>query len=245
MLRHSGTRRTANHNLKLAILLGLTAGLVNAEGFLGFSVLTTNITGHAALLAEGIAQQNWENTKIIVLWMLLFLAGAFTSGLFLSIFRLHQRYSYSVPIVIEATILVISARYGHAYDGTTFFKIVLPGSLLFAMGLQNALVTLVSGSVVRTTHLTGTITDLGIELAQLVNYSYKDGAAIRSKIKLRLFIICSFVSGVLFGAYFFQRIGFKSFYIPVGILTFVLLYDLFRVNVKRYYRTTSKALKER
>lgn len=123
-----------------------------------------------------------------------------------------------------------------------FSKIVLPGSLLFAMGLQNALVSMVSGSVVRTTHLTGTFTDLGIELAQLVNNN-KDRAAVRTKIKLKIFIIGSFMSGAVAGAYLFQRVGFRSFYIPVTILTFVLLYDIFRVNVKRYYRTTSKPFK--
>ncbi|TKT86246.1 YoaK family protein [Dyadobacter frigoris] len=244
MLRHSGTHRTPKHNLKLATLLGLTAGFVNAEGFLGFSVLTTNITGHAALLAEGIAQQNWQNAQVIVLWMLLFLAGAFTSGLSLSLFGVHQRYSYSIPIVIEITILVFSALYGYKYDGTILSKIVFAGSLLFSMGLQNALVSLVSGSVVRTTHLTGTFTDLGIELAQLVNTNNNDRTVIHSKIKLKLFIICSFMSGAIAGAYLFQRVGFKSFFVPVLILTFVLLYDILRVNVKRYYHTTTKAFKK-
>ncbi|TKT86517.1 YoaK family protein [Dyadobacter frigoris] len=241
MFSHSGTHRTPNHNLKLATLLGLTAGLVNAEGFLGFSVLTTNITGHAALLAEGIAQQNWQSAQIIILWMLLFLAGAFTSGSCLSLLGAHQRFSYSIPIVIEITILVLSAIYGYKYDGSTISKVALPGSLLFAMGLQNALVSMVSGSVVRTTHLTGTFTDLGIELAQLVKNNIKDRSAIRSKIKLKLFIICSFMSGAIAGAVLFHRIGFTSFVFPVVILTFVLLYDIFRVNVKRYYQTTSKA----
>jgi uncharacterized membrane protein YoaK (UPF0700 family) len=58
MLRHLGNKRTYKHNVKLASLLGLTAGFVNAAGFLGFSVLTTNVTGHAALFAEQIALQN-------------------------------------------------------------------------------------------------------------------------------------------------------------------------------------------
>ncbi|NIJ52598.1 YoaK family protein [Dyadobacter arcticus] len=243
MFRHSGTHRTPNHNLKLATLLGLTAGFVNAEGFLGFSVLTTNITGHAALLAEGIAQQNWQNAQVIALWMLLFLAGAFTSGVFQSLFGGYQRYSYSIPILIELTILVFSALDGYRYDGTVMSKIIFAGSLLFAMGLQNALVSMVSGSVVRTTHLTGTFTDLGIELAQLVKTNYNDRAALYSKIKLKLFIICSFMTGAISGAYLFDSIGFKSFFAPVVILTFVLLYDIFRVNVKRYYQTTSKAFK--
>ncbi|TDE17300.1 YoaK family protein [Dyadobacter psychrotolerans] len=243
MFSHSGTHRTPNHNLKLATLLGLTAGLVNAEGFLGFSVLTTNITGHAALLAEGIAQQNWENAKVIALWMLLFLTGAFTSGLFLSLFAANQRYSYSVPIVIEIIILGFSAIYGYRYNGSTFSKIALPGSLLFAMGLQNALVTLVSGSVVRTTHLTGIFTDLGIELAQLLKTSVKDRTVLLLKIKLKLFIISSFLSGAITGAYLFKRIGFRSFYIPIIILALVLLYDVFRLDVKRYYRINSRTFK--
>ena len=223
MFRHSGTQRTPSHNLKLAILLGLTAGLVNAEGFLGFYVLTTNITGHAALLAEGIAQQNWQNAQIYVFWMLLFLAGAFTSGLFLSLFGTHQRYSYSIPIVIEIAILVFSAQYGYEYDGTTKSKLIFPGSLLFAMGSQNALVTLVSGSVVRTTHLTGIFTDLGIELAQLFKMTIQDRKILLLKIRLKLFIICSFISGAIAGAYLFNLAGFRSFYTAVAILTFVLL----------------------
>jgi uncharacterized membrane protein YoaK (UPF0700 family) len=243
MFSHSGTHRTPNHNLKLATLLGLTAGLVNAEGFLEFSVLTTNITGHAALLAEGIAQQNWENAKVIALWMLLFLTGAFTSGLFLSLFGANQRYSYSIPIVIEIIILGFSAIYGSRYDGSILSKIALPGSLLFAMGLQNALVTLVSGSVVRTTHLTGIFTDLGIELAQLLKTNMKDRRVLLLKIKLKLFIISSFLSGAITGAYLFKRIGFRSFYIPVVILAFVLLYDVFRIGVKRYYRINLRIFK--
>ncbi|MCE7043794.1 YoaK family protein [Dyadobacter sp. CY312] len=243
MLRHSGTHRTPNHNLKLATLLGFTAGLVNAEGLLGFSLLTTNITGHAALLAEGIAEQNWQNAQVLVLWMILFLAGAFTSGLCLSLFGAHQRYSYSIPIVIEIAILVTSAIYGSKTYVSTLYKIALPGSLLFAMGLQNALVTLVSGSVVRTTHLTGIFTDMGIELAQLLRTNLKDRVILLLKIKLKLFIICSFLFGAIAGAYLFKCISFRSFYIPVLILTFVLLYDVFRVNVKRYYQTTSKAFR--
>jgi len=243
MFTHSGSHRTPNHNLKLATLLGLTAGLVNAEGFLGFSVLTTNLTGHAALLAEGIVQQNWQSARIIILWMLLFLGGAFTSSLCLSLLGAHQRFSYSIPIVIEITTLVFSAIHGDKYDGSILSKIALPGSLLFAMGLQNALVSMVSGSVVRTTHLTGTFTDLGIELAQLVKNNTNERAALRSKIKLKLFIICSFMSGAIAGAVLFHCIGFKSFIFPAVILTFVLLYDIFRVNVKRYYQTTSKDFK--
>lgn len=81
MLRHLGTKRTYGHNVKLATLLCLTAGFVNAAGFLGFSVLTTNVTGHAALFAERIAMQDWQTARVVALWMFLFLTGAFISSL--------------------------------------------------------------------------------------------------------------------------------------------------------------------
>jgi uncharacterized membrane protein YoaK (UPF0700 family) len=236
MLRHLGTKRTYGHNVKLASLLGLTAGFVNAAGFLGFAVLTTNVTGHAALFAERIALQDWKAARVIALWMFLFLAGAFISGLIVSRIGRNQRFSYVVPILIEMSILLAVALFGYRYNHSLVAKEVFAGSLLFAMGLQNSLVSMVSGSVVRTTHLTGTFTDLGIELAQLLQKNADDRAALISRIKLRSAIILFFMGGALGGAYLFRFMQFFSFFIPAFLLVFTLLYDVFRIAVKRYYQ---------
>nr|WP_262708171.1 DUF1275 family protein [Mucilaginibacter gilvus] len=59
------------------MILGLTAGFVNAAGFLAFAVLTTNITGHAALFAERVALQDWKTAKVVALWMFLFFFRGF------------------------------------------------------------------------------------------------------------------------------------------------------------------------
>src|SRR6202012_5815748 len=160
-----------------------------AAGFLGFAVLTTNVTGHAALFAERIAFQDWATARVVALWMLSFLAGAFISGLIVSRIGRNQQYSYVIPILTEAVILLAVALLGYRYNGSLIGKEICAGSLLFAMGLQNALVSLVSGSVVRTTHLTGTFTDLGIELAQLVQNSRQDNTMLKSRIRLRIVII--------------------------------------------------------
>lgn len=243
MLRHLGAKRTPQHNLKLATLLGLTAGFVNAEGFLGFAVLTTNVTGHAALLAERIALADWHTAQVVALWMFLFLAGAFISSLILLFTGHNQRYSYSIAIFIEIIILLFSALLGQRYDGSLVSKEIFAGSLLFAMGLQNSLVSMISGSVVRTTHLTGTFTDLGIELAQLFKKD-DDHQALKGKIKLRFVIILFFMTGAVAGAYLFHHVGFKAFFAPIGILIYALLYDIFRIKAKRYYKKTANALKE-
>ncbi|MDB5156626.1 MAG: hypothetical protein JWR50_1333 [Mucilaginibacter sp.] len=236
MLRHLGTKRTYAHNVKLASLLCITAGFVNAAGFLAFSVLTTNVTGHAALFAERLAMQDWKTARVVALWMFLFLAGAFVSSFIVSFIGRNQRFSYVMPVFIEMAILLGTALCGYRYDHTLVAKELFAGGLLFAMGLQNSLVSIVSGSVVRTTHLTGTFTDLGIELAQVLRAKAEDHRALKIRIKLRCAIIFFFMCGALAGAYLFHYFSFHSFLIPVSILVFALLYDVFRIRIKRYYR---------
>lgn len=236
MLRHLGSKRTYGHNVKLAAMLSLTAGFVNAAGFLGFSVLTTNVTGHAALFAESIAMQEWQSARVIALWMSLFLGGAFVSSFIVSSLGKDQRFSFVGPVLLETVIFVIVGLTGHNYDQSLVLKEVFAGSLLFSMGMQNALVTVISGSVVRTTHLTGTFTDLGIELAQLVKRSGTDQKAIKARVKLRGVIIFFFLIGALAGAFVFRYVHFYSFFVPAGLLIYTMLYDIFRIKIKYYYR---------
>ncbi|MET4081959.1 uncharacterized membrane protein YoaK (UPF0700 family) [Pedobacter sp. UYP30] len=234
MLRHFGVKRTYGHNLKLAVLLSLTAGFVNAAGFLGFAALTTNVTGHAALFAEGIAKQDWNMARLIAIWMILFLAGAFASSLIVNKLGHNGRFSFALPIVLEIIILLFCA-FSTTRIGFGLSKVFFAGILLFAMGMQNALVSVISGSVVRTTHLTGTFTDLGIELAQLRIHNLAAQDDLLSRIKLRSSIILFFMLGALSGAYLFKYISFQAFLVPVSILCFTLLYDVSRLNIKRYY----------
>jgi uncharacterized membrane protein YoaK (UPF0700 family) len=236
MLRHLGTKRTYRHNVKLAALLCVTAGFVNAAGFLGFSVLTTNVTGHAALFAERIAMQDWQTARVVALWMFLFLAGAFISSLIVSLIGRNQQFSYVIPILMELLVLGAIGLAGHQYDGSLAVRELFAGSLLFVMGLQNALVSMISGSVVRTTHLTGTFTDLGIELAQVIQKGDRLNTVLRSRIKLRFAIILFFLLGALLGAYLFSRFHFHAFLLPVVILLYTLFYDIFRISVRRFYR---------
>ncbi|MCJ8210644.1 DUF1275 domain-containing protein [Mucilaginibacter sp. RS28] len=235
MLRHWGNKRTFKHNFLLASLLGLTAGFVNAAGYLAFAVLTTNVTGHAALFAERLAFRDWPNATIIALWMFLFLAGAFTSALVVSIIGKNHRFGYVIPISAELLILLSVASFGHFYHGYFIEKAFLAGGLLFAMGMQNALVSLVSGFVVRTTHLTGTFTDLGIDIAHAIQLKRTERKMLMPRIRLRLVIIFCFMLGALAGAYLFQLLRYRAFFIPCGLLVYALIYDVVRVHIKRYY----------
>lgn len=236
MLRHLGVKRTYRHNVKLASLLCITAGFVNAAGFLGFSVLTTNVTGHAALFAERIAIGDWLTARVVALWMFLFLAGAFISSMIVSLIGRNQRFSYVIPILVELGILLIVGSTGYQYNGSLMAKEFFAGSLLFIMGMQNALVSMISGSVVRTTHLTGTFTDLGIELAQAIQKGNRVNVGLRSRIMLRMVIVLFFLLGAILGAYLFNHFHFHAFFFPVAVLLYTLVYDIFRISIKRFYR---------
>ena len=132
-------------------------------------------------------------------------------------------------------VALLGNSYHHTLGETEFFA----GSLLFSMGMQNALVSMISGSVVRTTHLTGMFTDLGIDLATALLSYKKISIQIRKRIILRSAIIIFFLIGCLLGGIIFQKSSFKAFYIPVGILVTGLLYDNFRIRARRILRKKS------
>ena len=101
--------------------------------------------------------------------------------------------------------------------------------VVVAVGMQNALVSTISGSVVRTTHLTGMFTDLGIDLATLMSVPVQDTGNIRKKIILRLAIISFFLAGGILGGYVFLKYKYFTFYIPAGILVISIFFDVFRI----------------
>lgn len=233
MLRHFGQHRTHRHNLRLAALLCLAAGMVNVAGFLGFMVLTTNVTGHAALFAGHIARGELRDAAAVAWWMLLFLGGAFFSSLVIGTAGRDRRYAYSIPMVLEMLILAavgfFGRRYNHSLAETRYFA----GGLLFAMGMQNALVTMISGSVVRTTHLTGMFTDLGIELSAVLYGDVKVRKRLRPRLVLHLAIIFFFMAGGVVGGYLFSLLQYHTFYIAAVLLLVAQFYDVFRVKTKK------------
>lgn len=233
MLRHIGRKRNYRHNLRLAVLLCFMAGMVNATGLFAFSVLTTNVTGHAALLAHKLATGDLRSARMVGLWLLLFLAGAFFSSFCTGKIGQNKRFGYAVPIISEITILALVGSFGYTFDRSIIKTEYFAGSLLFAMGMQNALVSTISGYVVRTTHLTGMFTDLGIDLYTLISTSPKSTGSIRKKIILRLVIIFFFLIGCIVGGYSFLKLKYFSFYIPAGILVVAMFYDAFRVRLSK------------
>lgn len=235
MFRHKGNRRTFLHNLQLASNLSFIAGIVNIAGVLSVATLTTNVTGHFAFFAEQISLKNYSKAFIFLFFILFFLAGAFVCNTLIEITsKIKPRIAHAFPMLLEIFIL-LSIGFGYVEESNAIAFL-----LLFAMGLQNALVTQISQSVVRTTHLTGLFTDLGIELSQLFFFKKPtEKARLSRSIFLRLSIIFFFFLGCVLGGIFYDQFKLKILLFAAVSLTIALLFD----NIIIYYHLTKRKIK--
>lgn len=233
MFRHSGKNRTFIHNLKLASLLSFVAGMVNVAGYFALHNLTTNVTGHFAFFTDAMVNRNYGQAINFSVFIIAFLSGAFVSNLLYEIMsRIRSSLITLIPILIETGLLVVVALVSTVQlttHGGTYSCL-----LLFAMGMQNALVTKVSNAVVRTTHLTGLFTDLGIELSQLFFYTEKRQLKkLHLSIFLRITIIICFFSGGVAGGYGFGIFRQKVLLAAAVLLLIGLFYDYIKLHI--YY----------
>jgi uncharacterized membrane protein YoaK (UPF0700 family) len=206
MFSHTGKNRTLKHNLKIASLLSFVAGIVNVAGFLSVQRLTTNVTGHFAFFVDEVFKFNFWEGFIFFLYIFFFFLGSFISNIMVEIVsKVNDKLIYIIPLIIESIILFSIAIFGQSLVDKN--PNLLAFSLLFAMGMQNSLVTTISNATVRTTHLTGLFTDLGIELSQLFFYTKNEQKVkLYSSIKLRLTIISFFFLGGLLGGIFYTTL---------------------------------------
>lgn len=231
MFRHKGNSRTLKHNLSLASLLSFIAGVVNVAGFLSVQRLTTNVTGHFAFFVDEVFKLDFWQGFIYFLYIFFFFLGSFVSNIIVEIVSTrNDRLIYIIPTVIESIILFLVAVCGQLLISQN--PNLLAFSLLFAMGLQNSLVTTISNATVRTTHLTGLFTDLGIELSQLLFYKQKEQKdKLHSSIKLRLTIISFFFLGGLLGGIFYSTIQLYVLAIAGTILLIGIIYDELKLKL--------------
>jgi len=237
MFRHRGKNRTYFHNLELASALSFVAGIVNIVGVLSIKILTTNITGHFAFFSEEVLLKNYYIAFIYLLFILSFLAGAFTSSFIVELsFDYKKIRPHLIPLIVEILILTLMGFSDFRSFGIAVSPHIIACFLLFTMGSQNALVTRVSQSVVRTTHLTGLFTDLGIDLSKLF---FEKREVIHRQIKkniiLKVVIIICFFSGCILGGFLYKIFHLKTLLFTAGLLAFIVRYDrvLYRYYVLR------------
>ena len=240
MFRHQGKNRTFIHNLRLATLLSFVAGIVNITGVLSIKTLTTNVTGHFAYFAEEVMKHNYSAAITFFIFTIFFLTGSFVSNFLAELIsKKHPNLSHVIPITLEIIVLISVGIYGRQSELSSFEGKWIAFSMLFAMGIQNSLVTKISQSTVRTTHLTGLFTDLGIELSQLFFYKKpEETKKLKTSIYLRLSIIIFFFLGCFSGGFMYLFLEMKTLFVSAFFLLVALLYDYIRLQFHMIKRKT-------
>ncbi|HXC16677.1 MAG TPA: YoaK family protein [Holophagaceae bacterium] len=217
-LTKEGDARTASMNRQLAWSMAFVAGAVNAGGFLAVGRYTSHMTGVVSSLADDAALGDFATALSFLAMMLCFMGGAAVSTVLVAYGKRHRmRSRYALSLLVESIFLLAFGYLGARLNGKVHFDLPEATALLcFIMGMHNAVTTNISGAVVRTTHMTGNVTDLGIELAKLFyrNSRKLEGAPViradRGRLKLVGLLLASFVAGGIAGALGFRHLGFKT-----------------------------------
>ncbi|MEI6862712.1 MAG: YoaK family protein [Verrucomicrobiota bacterium] len=189
--------------------LAFVAGMVNVVGLLGFEhQAITHLTGTTSLLAAALGTGDLAAVLHLTAMIGSFLAGTVLSGLIIqdSVLQLGRRYG--VALGLEVLLLCGAVPLLNRQNVWGMYCAAC------ACGLQNAMVSTYSGAVVRTTHLSGMFTDLGIFLGHALRGLPVDVRRLR----LCLLIISGFLCGGIAGAVTFHRLGYPALFIPGGLV---------------------------
>ncbi|MBT9455439.1 MAG: DUF1275 domain-containing protein [Burkholderiaceae bacterium] len=227
--RLTGRDRTLQANRQLGAVLAFVAGAINAGGFLAVQRYTSHMTGVVSAIADDLVLGQLLLAAAGLMSLAFFMAGAMTTAILTNWARRRAMHSeYALSLLLEALLLLLFGLVGANLHFWTEF--LLPSTVLllcFLMGLQNAVVTKISRAEIRTTHMTGVITDLGIELGRLL-YWNRGGAgahglvrADRPRLRLLAGILSLFFAGGIVGALAFKHFGFSAT-VPVALLLIVM-----------------------
>lgn len=225
--------RTDLSNRHLGRSLAFVAGAINAGGFLAVGQYTSHMSGIVSALADNLALGNLMLMVTGASALLAFVMGAATSAMLIHWGRRHHTHSeFALPLILESGLLLCFGILGSNLEQHRLFFVPATVALLcFVMGLQNAMITKISRAEIRTTHVTGLVTDIGIEAGKLFYWLFSpdhahehgssDPAAARRKFSLLASLLLMFFLGGVAGALGFKAIGFLAT-VPLAASLFLL-----------------------
>lgn len=214
MLISEGEKRTFRLDGQLAVLFAAIAGALNAAGFQAAGFFSANMTGNASSFSDHMAIGDWLMAGLFAFFIAAFIFGAMVSGLLIYWGGSRgSRAKYAYGIVLEGTVVLV-------LGAAALLHLLHPYALIlglsFAMGIQNAATTRISNARVRTTHVSGMATDIGLGLAGLIGGAGRDAEA-TARLKLYGSTMAAFILGGILGVAAYLAIGGLLF-VGMGIL---------------------------
>lgn len=211
----TGASRTDSGNRKLGYLLAFVAGAINAGGFLAIEQYTSHMTGIVSRMADFVALGHYRIAIFGLVCLAAFTSGAACTAFLVNFARSKHLHSiYAIPLLLEAVLLLAFGLLATQIEEVQGHFITVTILLLcFVMGVQNAVITKVSGAVIRTTHVTGIVTDLGIDLGRALFRRFSgdtEDQHLPPRTPMLAILLASFFVGGLTGAIGFQTFGFSA-----------------------------------
>ncbi|MDE2516042.1 MAG: DUF1275 domain-containing protein [Rhodospirillales bacterium] len=228
MLIREGAARGPDHDRRLAAWLAAMAGALNAAVFHAVGFFAANMTGNVSSVSDRAALGQEGLAGFFAAIVTTFIAGAVASTLLINAARRRRIAGvYAVPILVESVLLAVLGI-GDAMLDPPLHGTVLILGLAFLMGLQNATVTRISQARVRTTHISGMATDIGIEIAMLIDIARGRLDEVpgpwRDRLVLHAITVGAFLGGGVVGVAIYQAVGAALLGVVAAAL-FVLAMD--------------------
>ena len=175
------------------------------------------VTGNLTIAGESFAQGGYLTFLHLIILVMCFLVGGVISGLVIKgqNFKIDRRYSASLIFqslsIISALILLL-----HGYHEASYL-------LALTMGMQNAMTTHYGTALIRTTHMTGTTTDLGILISRWIK-----GSPVEFwKMRLYISLIVGFSLGAILGVFAYQAFSAYALIACVVFYFFMMSWRFF------------------
>jgi uncharacterized membrane protein YoaK (UPF0700 family) len=206
-------------------ILACIAGVINVIGLLGFSHQTvSHLTGNTSMLAAAIAAGDVSAALHFGLVISSFLIGTVLSGFIIQDSTLQLGHRYGVTMLLESFCLCVAVP---LLKHESLYGIYC---LACACGLQNAMVSTYSGTVVRTTHISGMFTDLGIFLGHALRGLPVD----IKRMRMCFLVISAFLCGGLAGAVLYRFLGYSALLIPAGLTAVAsIAYEIYQLRKRQ------------
>lgn len=245
MLIRLKKERTHQEDRRLALWLATSAGLLNAIALGAFGFFPSHMTGNTSQLSSEVSSTDLNDILFFGAIILSFVMGAIAARVIVLWGVIHNvRLIFCQILLLEGILLAgisLYEIYFHSFSTNREIIIFLCG----LMGIHNSTSTQLSSGRVRSTHITGTLTDAGISLASVVvamlrrDYS-KDTAAQKSQLTTHLTTLFSFITGGIAGLILFRWFGFNAM-LALGLMlvlvaAFAILNTSLRVRKTRVVR---------
>ncbi|MGH8493044.1 MAG: YoaK family protein [Moraxellaceae bacterium] len=226
----AGNERNPQRNRQLGLNLSFIAGAANAGGFLAVAEYTSHMTGIVSAVADNLVLGQFVLALAGLVSVLSFVVGAVSCAWLVNWGRSRSLKSeYALPLMLEAVLMLLFGLMGARIQEHVAFYVPYTVLLLcFMMGLQNAIITKISRAEIRTTHITGLVTDIGIEIGRWLFWRAQSSPAAvmadnRERLRLHSSLVLLFFAGALVGALGFKHLGFAA---SIALAVWLMLLSL-------------------